>query len=104
MKAEFYRDLLDEYLRQHVSARWAKAPALANSLREAFEYSLHTGGKRFRPQVTFLTAEALGCDYSRVLPFAAAVEMIHTYSLIHDDLPCMDDDDIRRDRPTNHRV
>jgi geranylgeranyl diphosphate synthase type II len=65
-------------------------------------YSLLAGGKRIRPVLALATAEALGLDPERVMPLAAALELIHTYSLIHDDLPAMDDDDLRRGRPTCH--
>jgi len=65
-------------------------------------YSLLAGGKRIRPVIALATAEAIGRDPAELLPFAAAVELIHTYSLIHDDLPAMDDDDLRRGRPTCH--
>ena len=71
-------------------------------LEEAMRYSLLAGGKRIRPVLALATAEALGHEPDRVLPLAAAIEMIHTYSLIHDDLPAMDDDDLRRGRPTCH--
>ncbi|MBR4890970.1 MAG: polyprenyl synthetase family protein [Clostridia bacterium] len=67
-------------------------------------YSLHAGGKRIRPVITLACAELLDADTEKVMPFACAIEMIHTYSLIHDDLPCMDDDDLRRGKPTNHKV
>src|SRR3954471_7784470 len=67
-------------------------------------YSLLAGGKRIRPVLALATARAIGRDPHDVLPFAAALELIHTYSLIHDDLPAMDDDDLRRGRPTNHKV
>jgi geranylgeranyl diphosphate synthase type II len=67
-------------------------------------YSLLAGGKRIRPVLALATAEALGCDTEHVLPLAAAIELVHTYSLIHDDLPAMDDDDMRRGRPTNHKA
>jgi geranylgeranyl diphosphate synthase, type II len=66
-------------------------------------YSLLAGGKRIRPVLALATAEALGHETGAVMPLAAALELIHTYSLIHDDLPAMDDDDMRRGRPTNHR-
>jgi geranylgeranyl diphosphate synthase type II len=66
-------------------------------------YSLLAGGKRIRPVLALATARALGMDPADVLPLAAAIELIHTYSLIHDDLPAMDDDDLRRGRPTCHR-
>jgi len=67
-------------------------------------YSLLAGGKRIRPVLALATARAAGRDAASALPLAAAVELIHTYSLIHDDLPAMDDDDLRRGRPTNHKV
>ena len=73
-------------------------------LQEAMEYSLMAGGKRVRPVLTLECCRLCGGDPERALPFACGVEMVHTYSLIHDDLPCMDDDDLRRGRPTNHRV
>jgi geranylgeranyl diphosphate synthase, type II len=71
-------------------------------LDEAMRYSLLAGGKRIRPVLTLATASALGRDPAEVLPTAAAIELIHTYSLIHDDLPAMDDDELRRGRPTCH--
>lgn len=74
------------------------------NIYDAMQYSLLAGGKRIRPVLTLETCRMCGGDVERALPFACAVEMIHTYSLIHDDLPCMDDDDLRRGRPTNHKV
>jgi geranylgeranyl diphosphate synthase type II len=71
-------------------------------LREAIRYSLLAPGKRLRPLLVLMAAEACGCDPSRAMPAACAVEMVHAYSLIHDDLPAMDDDDLRRGRPTCH--
>ena len=71
-------------------------------LEEAMRYSLLAGGKRIRPVLALATAEALGTDPTEVLPLAASIEMIHTYSLIHDDLPAMDDDALRRGKPTCH--
>lgn len=73
-------------------------------LFEAEAYSLLGGGKRIRPFIVNEVCEALGGDKNVSMPFAAALEMIHTYSLIHDDLPCMDNDDMRRGKPTNHKV
>ena len=73
-------------------------------LREAMEYSLMAGGKRIRPVLVLESCRMCGGDPEAALPFACAVEMIHTYSLIHDDLPAMDDDELRRGRPTNHMV
>ena len=75
-----------------------------NKLFEAMEYSLLAGGKRLRPILAMEFCRLCGNDPKKALPFAAAVEMIHTYSLIHDDLPSMDNDDFRRGRPTNHKV
>ncbi|NBX76198.1 MAG: polyprenyl synthetase family protein [Proteobacteria bacterium] len=72
-------------------------------LIEAMEYSLSGGGKRFRPLLTLATAQCLGIDAEDVLPAALAVEYIHTYSLIHDDLPALDDDDTRRGKPSSHK-
>lgn len=71
-------------------------------LRDSIRYSLLGGGKRLRPLLTLLACRACGAEAERALPAAVAIEMIHTYSLIHDDLPAMDDDDLRRGRPTNH--
>lgn len=74
------------------------------ALHKAMRYSVFAGGKRIRPVLMIAACEAVGGDAERVLPAACAMEMIHTYSLIHDDLPAMDDDDFRRGRPTNHRI
>ena len=73
-------------------------------LYEAMEYSLLAGGKRIRPVLTLACCRLCGGEEELALPLGCAVEMVHTYSLIHDDLPCMDDDDLRRGRPTNHVV
>ncbi|MCL0063000.1 polyprenyl synthetase family protein [Peptococcaceae bacterium] len=73
-------------------------------IHEAMRYSLMAGGKRLRPALVIGAAQAVGCNYERVLPTACAFELIHTYSLIHDDLPAMDDDDYRRGKPTCHKV
>lgn len=71
-------------------------------LWDAMRYSVGAGGKRVRPMLTLEFAKLCGCDIDKAMPFACAVEFIHTYSLIHDDLPCMDDDDMRRGKPSNH--
>ena len=73
-------------------------------LQEAMLYSLLGGGKRIRPVLTLELARLGGIDWHLALPYACALELVHTYSLIHDDLPCMDDDDFRRGKPTNHKV
>jgi geranylgeranyl diphosphate synthase, type II len=76
----------------------------AHGLEEAMRYSLLVGGKRIRPVLVLATADAIGINHAELLPLAGAIELIHTYSLIHDDLPAMDDDDLRRGRPTAHKV
>ena len=75
-----------------------------NDLLSAARYSLLAGGKRLRPILTLATAETLGVNFEHALDPACALEMIHTYSLIHDDLPCMDDDDFRRGKPSLHKA
>lgn len=75
-----------------------------DDLRQAMSYSLLAGGKRLRPILALLACEAAGGNPDRAMPAAVAIEMVHTYSLIHDDLPAMDDDDFRRGQPTNHKV
>ena len=79
-------------------------PERPESLREAMRYSLLAGGKRLRPILCLAACELVGGDASKAMPTAVALEMIHTMSLIHDDLPAMDNDDLRRGRPTNHKV
>jgi geranylgeranyl diphosphate synthase, type II len=78
--------------------------ASPSTLHKAMRYSINAGGKRLRPALVFAAAEAVGGSREDASPAACAVEMIHTYSLIHDDLPAMDDDDLRRGKPTNHKV
>jgi geranylgeranyl diphosphate synthase type II len=95
---EHLRTLVEAYLEQ---LRFSDESATAG-LEEAMRYSLLAGGKRIRPVLALATASALGRTPATVLPLAAALELIHTYSLIHDDLPAMDDDDLRRGRPTCH--
>src|SRR5947209_8438768 len=80
-----------------------KAATKPATIHKAMRYSLFAGGKRLRPILCLAAAEACGGAPEPALPFACAVECIHTYSLIHDDLPCMDDDDMRRGRPTCHK-
>jgi len=100
-RGQEYREYLESYLRDFY-ARFHQEPQ--KPLFEAMEYSLFAGGKRLRPVFAFEFCRMCGADWKNAAPFAAAVEMIHTYSLIHDDLPCMDNDDFRRGRPTNHKV
>ncbi len=84
--------------------RYFPATQHPDRLIEAIRYSLLSGGKRLRPVLALAASEAVGGSLEPVLPFACAIEMIHTYSLIHDDLPAMDDDELRRGRPTSHVV
>lgn len=81
-----------------------RTPVLDDTLRASMAYSLMAGGKRLRPVLLMAAADAVGADGTKFLPVACALEMIHTYSLIHDDLPAMDNDDLRRGKPTNHVV
>jgi geranylgeranyl diphosphate synthase type II len=81
-----------------------KAKEKPSSIHEAMRYSVFAGGKRLRPILCLAAAEACGGDPESAMPPACAVEIMHTYSLVHDDLPCMDDDDLRRGRPTCHKV
>jgi geranylgeranyl diphosphate synthase type II len=92
------QERVDGYLE---GLRFAVDPG-TERLEEAMRYSLLAGGKRIRPVLALATSEALGREPDTVLPLAAALEMVHTYSLIHDDLPAMDDDELRRGRPTCH--
>ena len=92
------RAQVEDYLER---LQFSTEPGLTG-LEEAMRYSLLAGGKRIRPVLALATASALGRTPATVLPLAAALELIHTYSLIHDDLPAMDDDDLRRGRPTCH--
>ena len=96
-----YRAYIEEYLKGFY-AQFNKEPQ--QLLFDAVQYSLLSGGKRLRPIFTLEFCRMCGEDWKNAAPFASAVEMIQTYSLIHDDLPCMDDDDLRRGRPTNHKV
>jgi len=95
-----YTDIINKALDEYVPER----ECLQKNIIKAMRYSLTAGGKRLRPVLCLATAEILGGSVEEALPFACAVEMIHTYSLIHDDLPCMDNDDYRRGRLTNHKV
>lgn len=87
---------LDRYL--------AFSPSPSSTLHDSMRYSVLSPGKRTRPLLCLMAAEACGAEPINALPAACAVEMVHAFSLIHDDLPCMDDDDLRRGKPTNHRV
>ena len=96
-----YREFVEDYLKG-IYQQYTDQPQ--KPLFEAMEYSLLAGGKRLRPIFALDFCRMCGGDWKNAAPFAAAIEMIHTYSLIHDDLPCMDNDDFRRGCPTNHTV
>lgn len=96
-----YRSYIEEYLNNYYTPFKDEPQKL---LFDAMQYSLLAGGKRLRPIFAFDFCRMCGADWHNAVPFAAAIEMIHTYSLIHDDLPCMDNDDYRRGRLTNHKV
>ena len=94
------KQLVDQALNDYFNAPDAPYHVLLESMR----YSLNAGGKRLRPVLVLAFCRACGGDVKAALPVACAIEMVHTYSLIHDDLPCMDNDDLRRGKPTNHVV
>ncbi len=96
---ETYRQAVETYLEGLFTEQhpW-------KDLYEAMRYSILAGGKRIRPVLTLEFARLCGLDWHLALPVGCALELVHTYSLIHDDLPCMDDDDLRRGKPTNHKV
>lgn len=98
---EQYRVCIEDYLDK---ACFVYPDEPQQNLFSAMRYSLLAGGKRIRPVMVFAFCKICSGDFALAAPFAAAVEMIHTYSLIHDDLPCMDNDDFRRGKPTNHKV
>jgi len=95
-----FNNQFSEFFEKYNSVRKKYIPAI---LWQSMTYSFDSGGKRFRPFLSYLIAETLGVDSKKIMSVALAVEMIHTYSLIHDDLPCMDNDDFRRGQPTNHK-
>src|SRR5262245_63753510 len=94
---EHYRRLIERTLDRRFAAR-------PRQLREAIRYSLLAGGKRIRPLLVLAAGDIVGAPRTATLPFACGIEMIHTYSLVHDDLPAMDDHHERRRRTTSHRV
>ena len=100
MRTETYREAVEAYL----EGCFADQKCPQQELLQAMRYSLLAGGKRIRPILLLEFCRICGGEWRNALPFAAAIEMVHTYSLIHDDLPCMDNDDYRRGRLTNHKV
>lgn len=97
------RELVNRFLRAYLSSKRATA-SCPKYLYKAMNYSLMAGGKRLRPVLAIASFEASGSRSKNILPVAASLELIHTYSLIHDDLPALDNDDFRRNKPTTHRV
>lgn len=95
-----YKALINDHLTDFIPETDEKASVL----RESMEYSLSVGGKRLRPVLLLAACDFAGGDIMQALPYACSLEYIHTYSLIHDDLPAMDNDDLRRGKPTNHKV
>lgn len=95
-----YTKIIEKELLSYIPKNYKYEKILIDSMK----YSLMAGGKRIRPILAIEFAKLCGGTQEAAMPFACAVEMVHTYSLIHDDLPCMDDDDMRRGKPTNHRV
>lgn len=93
-------DYIEKLLKEHIP----EEKGYQKTIFEAMNYSLKAGGKRLRPILTLEACRIVGGNEEDVIPFAIAIEMIHTYSLIHDDLPALDNDDLRRGRPTNHKV
>ena len=101
------RESYDEYLKilnDNLLDYLPPVDPKSSTLYDAMKYSLTAGGKRLRPVLLMASCEFAGGKAEKALPYACAMEYIHTYSLIHDDLPCMDDDDLRRGKPTNHKV
>ncbi len=99
-KYDYYKNIIDDELHKYLD----NLQVIDKTLNEAMKYSVFAGGKRIRPVIMLAISEILNVDFKDVMPFAVSVELIHTYSLIHDDLPCMDNDDLRRGKPTNHKV
>ncbi len=93
-----------QLLEEEILLELNRTPSINDTLKESMEYSLMAGGKRLRPILLMAAADAINGSGSKFLTTATAIEMIHTYSLIHDDLPAMDNDDFRRGKPTNHKV
>lgn len=100
VRYQAYVSRFESYLNTYTDKLKTQPSVLAESMK----YSLLNGGKRIRPVLALACADALGVDSTEILPFALAIEMIHCYSLIHDDLPAMDNDDFRRGKPSNHKV
>ncbi|URZ00568.1 polyprenyl synthetase family protein [Clostridium felsineum] len=100
MNNKVLKEEVDKYLNEYFNGK----TGYNKKIYESMSYSLNAGGKRVRPLLLLASYGIYNDNYEEVIDVAAAIEMIHTYSLIHDDLPCMDNDDLRRGRPTNHKV
>jgi geranylgeranyl diphosphate synthase type II len=100
MNLNIYKEKIEKWMESYFETK----DVGDSSILEPIIYSLKIGGKRIRPILMICTYNMYSKNIDKILPFAAAMEMIHTYSLIHDDLPCMDNDDLRRGKPTNHKV
>lgn len=100
MNINIYKEKIESWMENYFKTK----DVGDSSMLEPIIYSLKVGGKRIRPILMICTYNMYNNFIDEILPFAASMEMIHTYSLIHDDLPCMDDDDLRRGKPTNHKV
>lgn len=98
-----YKDIVDKELYDFINSLYSKQ-IFQEEIIDSMKYSLFTGGKRLRPILLLKSCELISGSYKEAIPFALAMEMIHTYSLVHDDLPAMDDDDYRRGKKTNHKV
>lgn len=104
MSAELYLAECKAFIDKGISRFLPDKETYPESIHQSMHYSVFAGGKRLRPILLMASAEAVGGDRFDVLPFAVAAEFIHTYTLIHDDLPALDDDSLRRGKPTNHKV
>ncbi len=105
-RSKEYVELINSAISEYVSEKsfGGRESSGLELMLKAMAYSLEIGGKRIRPMLTLEFCRVCGGDFTKAIPFAVGVEMIHTYSLIHDDLPCMDDDDMRRGKPSSHKV
>lgn len=93
-----------KYIEEHLNDYFKGTDGYDKLIYDSMKYSLNLGGKRLRPTLMMMTYKLYKNNFEKILPLAVALEMIHTYSLIHDDLPCMDNDDLRRGKPTNHKI
>lgn len=108
-RLKFYSSLTEDFLKKHTESFYTNKDFsgyedCVKNIFDSFSYSLFAGGKRLRPFLVLEFASIFGADINEAVSYAAAIESVHTFSLIHDDLPCMDNDDLRRGKPTNHIV